>query len=100
MQTRGRELQTVVLRAEDKILGRQGESLMMNVRLADWIASDPDDYVRLAIAKSEPRALAALRAGLRERLRASPLMDAARFATHFEAALRGMWTKWCNRQQR
>jgi predicted O-linked N-acetylglucosamine transferase (SPINDLY family) len=40
----------------------------------------------------------ALRQGLRVQVLASPLFDAPRFALHFEAALRGMWVAWCERQ--
>jgi predicted O-linked N-acetylglucosamine transferase (SPINDLY family) len=83
----------------DRMLSRQGESILMNAGLEDWIASDAESYARLAIAKSEPRALAELRRGLRERLQASPLMDAPRFAAHLEVALREMWVKWCSRQR-
>jgi predicted O-linked N-acetylglucosamine transferase (SPINDLY family) len=38
-----------------------------------------------------------LRGALRQQVLASPLFDAARFAGHFETALRGMWRGWCAR---
>jgi predicted O-linked N-acetylglucosamine transferase (SPINDLY family) len=63
------------------------------------IARDPDEYIRLAVALSHdaPR-LAGLRAMLRERMAASPLMDAARFARDVEHAYREMWRAWCARR--
>jgi protein O-GlcNAc transferase len=69
-----------------------GESIMHNAGLSDWIATSEDDYVAKAIhfASDLPR-LAALRAGLREQVRISPLFDAPRFAKNFEDALWGMW---------
>ena len=39
--------------------------------------------------------LAELRSALRARMRASPLMDAPRFAKNVEAAYRSMWERWC-----
>jgi predicted O-linked N-acetylglucosamine transferase (SPINDLY family) len=84
----------VGLRGE-RFLSRQGESILMNAGLGDWIATDRDEYVALAARMSaDVAALAALRAGLRASLRRSPLMDAARFAGYFEAALRDMWQRW------
>ena len=47
-----------------------------------------------AFARDKAR-LADLRRTLRARLRASPLMDEARFARDMEALYRGMWRKWC-----
>lgn len=81
-------------------LSRQGVGILMNAGLPDWIAVDTNDYVAKAIAHASnlPR-LATLRSGLRQQVLASPLFDAPRFAKHFEAALRGMWTQWCNQQQ-
>jgi predicted SAM-dependent methyltransferase len=42
--------------------------------------------------------LASVRAGLRQRVLASPIFDAERFAGHFEDALRDMWKHWCRTQ--
>jgi hypothetical protein len=36
---------------------------------------------------------------LREKLEASVAMDGARFAKHFETALRTAWQAWCERSQ-
>ena len=54
----------------------------------DWVAADEDDFVRLAQTRMQDRAgLAALRAGLRERMAASPLCDGGRFADDLLALL-------------
>jgi predicted O-linked N-acetylglucosamine transferase (SPINDLY family) len=80
-------------------LARQGLGLMMNVGLPDWVAADADDYVRLAATHAADLAgLAELRAGLRQRMLGSPLMDAPRFAAHLQEALRGMWQQHCDRR--
>ena len=80
-------------------LSRQGLGLLMNAGLADWVASDADDYVARAVSHARDRKrLAELRSRLREQVLASPVFDATSFATHFEAALRGMWKKWCDEQ--
>jgi predicted O-linked N-acetylglucosamine transferase (SPINDLY family) len=86
----------VLTLAGDRLVSRQGVGLMMNAGLADWVATDADDYVARAVAHASdlPR-LAALRSRLRQQVQASPIFDAQRFAPLFEAALRGMWTRWC-----
>lgn len=87
----------VLTLAGDRFLARQGVSLLTNAGLPDWIASDLDDYVDRAMRHAgDLRSLATLRSGLRQQVLASPIFDAARFAAHFEAALRGMWEKWTN----
>jgi len=77
--------------AGKRALGRQGESILRNLDLAAWIAHDADDFVARAVRHAgDLAALAALRAGLRTRLLASPLCDAPRFAGHLAAALHAM----------
>ncbi len=84
----------------DRFISHQGETILHNVGLPQWIAADADDYAAKAAAfASDIEALATLRAGLRERLLTSPLCDAPRFARNLEAAFRGMWQKWCEQQR-
>lgn len=77
---------------------RSCASLLACVGLHDWIAQGPDGYAGLAARKAQDRrALAELRSTLRERMRASPLMDEARFTRALESAFRGMWREWSKR---
>jgi protein O-GlcNAc transferase len=78
---------------------RAGLSLLSSVGLGELAASSEEDYVRMAVelAGNLPR-LADLRATLRARMQASPLMDAPRFARNVESAYRSMWQAWCNKQ--
>ena len=65
-----------------------------NVGLTDTIARDLDEYVEItvALAGDLPR-LAGLRAGLRERMAASPLCDGKQFTTSFMSILDGAWRR-------
>lgn len=85
---------TVTLEGKTYI-SRQGISLLTTVGLKEWIAKTPDDYANIAIrwARALPR-LQKLRAGLRDRMKASPLTDGPRFTRNLEAAYRTMWEKW------
>lgn len=79
---------------------RVGVSLLTQVGLTELIAKTPEDYVHMAVelAKDLDR-LAALRAGLRERMRSSPLCNARTFTRNLENAYREMWRKWCSEQR-
>ena len=76
-------------------VSRTGLSLVSTVGLGELAASSEEDYTRIAaeLAGDLPR-LAELRATLRARMLASPLMDAPRFARNVEAAYRSMWRRW------
>ena len=85
----------------DQFLSRCGLSLNTALDLTDWIADDQDDYVAKAVLHSHDlKRLATVREGLRERVLASPIFDADRFARHLEAALWGMWDRWPGKKYR
>ena len=78
--------------AGSTLLARQGASMLACVGLEDWIAIDEDDYVsRTLFHASDIDRLAQLRSGLRQKVLASPLFNAPRFALHLEDALQKMW---------
>jgi predicted O-linked N-acetylglucosamine transferase (SPINDLY family) len=76
------------------VVGRAGFSQLCNLGLREFAAKTPDQFVEIAThaATDLPR-LAELRAGLRDRMKQSPLADAARFARSIEAAYVQMWRK-------
>lgn len=79
-------------------LGRFGDSILGACGLGDWVVDDADAYIaRARAAVSDPDALAAVRAGLRARVKASALGDEAAYARDFAGALRGMWREYCAR---
>lgn len=81
--------------AGDTLLSRQGAGMLVPAGLSDWVATSEDEYVAKAIQHSSDLSkLAALRAGLRAQVLASPVYDAPRFARNFEAALWGMWRQY------
>ena len=74
---------------------RSAASILASAALSECIAAGPEDYVRRAAAlAADRRQLAALRAGLRERLRSGPLMDEQGFTRALEDAYRAMWRAW------
>jgi predicted O-linked N-acetylglucosamine transferase (SPINDLY family) len=77
-------------------VSRAGLSQWTNLGLPEFVARSEADYVKIAegLASNLPR-LAQLRAALRARMQASPLMDAPRFARQIEQAYRTMWRAWC-----
>ncbi|BCZ79375.1 hypothetical protein PTKU64_30500 [Paraburkholderia terrae] len=84
----------ILTRRGDRFLSHVGESILNTIGLPEWIAADDDDYLAKALHFSAQRnELATLRSALRERLLASPLCDAPRFARHLEDAFHGMWAR-------
>jgi predicted O-linked N-acetylglucosamine transferase (SPINDLY family) len=86
----------VVSRVGPTAVSRAGLSILCNAGLPELVARAPEEYVAIAAGLAADLArLAALRAGLRERLGRSPLTDAPGFARGVEAAFRTMWRRWC-----
>lgn len=86
----------VVSVADRPSVGRFGASNLAAAGLLDWLAPNVESYIKLAIAKaSDLDALDRLRAGLRQRMLASPLNDGKGLARELERAYRSLWTDWC-----
>jgi len=75
---------------------RVGLSILSCAGLEFFAASSPDEYITKATALAKnPQALATIRATMRQRMAASILGDAKRFAGSVERAYRQMWYRWC-----
>jgi predicted O-linked N-acetylglucosamine transferase (SPINDLY family) len=82
-------------------VGRAGASQLNNVGLSNLIAASADEFVQIATTlASDAERLGEIRATLRQRMRSSPLMDAAAFARNVEAAYRQMWRRYCAGERR
>jgi predicted O-linked N-acetylglucosamine transferase (SPINDLY family) len=82
----------VVTLAGKSHAARVGASILSHAGLSELIASSADDYVEKARALASDGAwLRRLRLGMRERLRASTLIDARRFTRTLEEAYRRLW---------
>ena len=78
---------------------RAGVSLLTHIGLADFVVSSEEQYVDVAAAlgRDVPR-LGALRAGMRQRIQASGLLDAPRYTRGLEDLYRAAWRAWCTRR--
>ncbi|NQV56221.1 MAG: hypothetical protein HQ503_10220, partial [Rhodospirillales bacterium] len=73
------------------LMGRLTASFMHRLGLSEWVAADPESYVKCAIRLAgDLDALAALRAQMRDRARTT-IFDAEAFTRSLEDACRGVW---------
>jgi predicted O-linked N-acetylglucosamine transferase (SPINDLY family) len=86
----------VVTKAGALGFARSGASILGNAGLPELVAESDEQYLDIAaaLAADRPR-LRALQRGLRDRLRGSPLLDAAGFMRDLEAAYRDVWRRAC-----
>lgn len=77
---------------QSRVVSRQTFAFLSAIGLPELAANAADDYVRIAVelANDRPR-LAALRSGLRRRMRASPLMDVGAFTRQLEQTLSDLY---------
>lgn len=86
----------VVTLPGDTMVSRWSASMLRALRLDELVAGSEDAYVeRAAALAGDPARLSALRAGLRDRLAASPLCDGRRRARQMERLYRAVWRRWC-----
>jgi predicted O-linked N-acetylglucosamine transferase (SPINDLY family) len=84
----------VVSFAGDRAIARGGVSLLTTVGLHDWIAPSAEAIVEIVRTQvADPQRLVALRRDLPARMRASALMDGARFAKNLEGIFEQAWRR-------
>ena len=77
-------------------MGHAGAGILENLGLGAFVAVDASDFVEKARYWSNHLdELAAIRLGMRGRLRDSPVGQPDVLASHLAAALRYMWKRWC-----
>jgi len=77
-------------------VSRVAQSLLTSVGLTEFAATSPDQFVEIASkAAGDLERLGEIRRTLRDRMRASPLMDVQGFAREVEDAYRTVWREWC-----
>jgi protein O-GlcNAc transferase len=80
---------------------RMGLSLLTNLGLTEWIAKTTDEYVEIAERMAQDlQVLGQIRAAMRDRLKASPIMDYPALAQNIEGVYRQLWIKWCEGNKR
>jgi predicted O-linked N-acetylglucosamine transferase (SPINDLY family) len=88
----------VVTMPGDRHSGRVGASIMHHVGLTEFVADSVEQYIQLAQALAANRQrLAELRAGLRQQMQDSELMDRKLFTRTLEDTYRQIWVKWCEK---
>ncbi|TCP14451.1 tetratricopeptide repeat protein [Simplicispira metamorpha] len=76
-------------------MGTLGASVLTGLGRPEWIAHSEDEYVdKLVALASDLPALATIRAGLRQEMQASAVMDESGFARDVEDAYFAMFQKW------
>lgn len=85
----------VITLAGERSISRGGVSILCNLGLNEFIATTPEDYVRIVQELTgAPARIAQLRTSLRERMKRSPLMAMKPFAQDVEQLYRQMWYRW------
>lgn len=88
----------VVTLRGDRHAARVGASLLGWLGLTEFVAGDAEEFVRIcARLAGDVKGAVSRRTGLRERLRASPLVDEAGFAREIERCYQTVWTEHMQR---
>jgi protein O-GlcNAc transferase len=86
--------------ATSGMLGRQGEAIMSNAGLSDWVVHSEDDYVQKAIewgnaGLNRYQELSVLRTNMREQVHQSPVFNHQQFSHDFVEAMYAIWQEKC-----
>lgn len=84
----------VITWPQSRVVSRQTHALLHQIGLPELSAQNAEDYVRIAVELGRSRErLALLRSSLRDKMRASPLMDVVGFTRQLEHALADLYRR-------
>ena len=87
----------LVTLAGDYGFSRSGVTILTNTGMHHLIARSAQEYLRLAVNLArDVAALHSLRLSLRQRMLASPLLNAPVYVQALEAGYRQIWREWCS----
>ena len=91
----------VVTMAGNAVTSRNGASILGALGLDNLVAHSTNTYVKIAkeLAR-DPEKLQVLRSGMRERMRASSVMNPGQVTDSLEKAYKRIWEKWCRERHR
>ena len=76
----------------DRFCSRHSASHLRNAGLGELVANDLGGYLKIAVGLAkDPDRLSEMRAGMREKIAESPLLDGQKFTENFSRMLRSMW---------
>ena len=85
----------VVTIAGDSLISRQSAAVLRSLDLGELVARDEREFAAIVAELTRDRArLAHMSAALRDRMRRSPVCDAASMARSLETACRSLWSRW------
>lgn len=77
-------------------VSRGGVSVLYQLGLSELVAETPEQYIQIAAdLAADLSRLLSLRSTLRQRMRASPVMDEKSYVAGLESAYMLMWKRWC-----
>ena len=90
----------VVALSGNTIPGRLGASALHALGLDDFIASNKEEYIEIALRMAGERGyLKELRSSLRDKIITSPVGDPNLYVRAVEDLYRDIWTEWCGAQE-
>ena len=90
----------VVALSGNTIPGRLGASALHALGLGDYISSNKEEYIEIALGMTGERGyLKELRSSLRDKITTSPVGDPNLYVRAVADLYRDIWTKWCGAQE-
>jgi protein O-GlcNAc transferase len=91
----------VVTLSGNTFIGRQGETILKNMGMEDWVSYSEKEYIDLAVKKAKQiQSRKKYKEDLRKKIEKSPVMNTKIFAQHLTEAFEGMWMQFIQKTKK